>query len=93
MKESEKGVVYQSIVALSMRARQINDQIHAETIAQLDEVRVDSETETVNYEQVAISKKFDELLKPTFFAMKEILADRLHIEKPQIEEDTDLLDE
>lgn len=93
MKESEKGVVYQSIVALSMRARQINDQIRAETIAQLDEVRVDSETETVNYEQVAISKKFDELLKPTFFAMKEILADRLNIAKPQIEEDTDLLDE
>lgn len=93
MKESEKGVVYQSIVALSMRARQINDQIRAETIAQLDEVRVDGETETINYEQVAISKKFDELLKPTFFAMKEILSDRLHIETPQIEEEDELLED
>lgn len=94
MKESEKGVVYQSIVALSMRARQINDQIRAETIAQLDEVvKTDGETETINYEQVAISKKFDELLKPTFFAMKEILADRLHIETPQIEEEDEFLDD
>ncbi len=80
MKESEKGVVYQSIVALSMRARQINDQIHAETMAQLDEVRIDTDSDVINYDQIAVSKKFDELLKPTFFAMKEILNDKLHIE-------------
>lgn len=80
MKESEKGVVYQSIVALSMRARQINDQIRAETIAQIDEVRIDTDSEVVNYDQIAVSKKFDKLLKPTFFAMKEILNDKLHIE-------------
>lgn len=80
MKESEKGTVYQSIVALSMRSRQINDQIRTETLAQLEDVKIDSDSDVINYEQIAISKKFDELLKPTFFAMKEILNNRLHIE-------------
>lgn len=92
MKESEKGVVYQSIVALGMRARQINDQIRAETMAQLDEVRIDSDTDVINYDQIAVSKKFDELLKPTFFAMKEILSDRLHIETPMKDEEESIVE-
>ena len=84
-KESEKGTVYQSIVALGMRAREINEQIRQEIHARLADVIIDSDTEVTNYDQIAVSKEFDHLLKPTFFAMKEILNDKLQMElaKPE----------
>lgn len=87
-KESEKGTVYQSIVALGMRAREINEQIRQEIHARLADVIIDSDTEVTNYDQIAVSKEFDHLLKPTFFAMKEILNDKLTMElvKPEDEE-------
>lgn len=80
MKESEKGTIYQSIVALGIRARDINEQIRAEIHARLADVIVDTETDVTNYDQIAISKEFDHLLKPTFFAMKEIMNGKLKIE-------------
>ncbi len=88
MKESDKGIVYKSIVALGMRARQINDQIRNEIQVRLADVIVDSDTETTNYDQIAISREFDNILKPTFLAMREILENKLTFELavPQVTE-------
>lgn len=85
MKESAKGIVYQSIVALGMRSRQINDQIKNEIQTRLADVITDNDTETTNYDQIAISREFDNMLKPTFLAMREILNDKLHFEFPKVQ--------
>lgn len=89
MKESEKGVVYRSIVAMGMRARQVNDQIRLEIQDRMSDIIIDtSETEnTTNYDQIAISKEFDVIPKPTFFAMQEILDDKLHFTIPDLVEE------
>lgn len=85
MKESAKGIVYQSIVALGMRSRQINDQIKNEIQTRLADVITDNDTETTNYDQIAISREFDNMLKPTFLAMREILNDKLSYEFPKVQ--------
>jgi len=83
MKESEKGTVYQSIVALGMRARQINDQIKSEIQIRLADVIVDTDSDVTNYDQIAVSREFDFLLKPTFFAMREMLNNKITVETNQ----------
>jgi DNA-directed RNA polymerase subunit K/omega len=82
MKESAKGVVYQSIVALGMRSRQINDQIRTEIHTRLADVITDNDSDVTNYDQIAISREFDSMLKPTFIAMKEIMDGKLTYEMP-----------
>ena len=86
MKESAKGSVYQSIVALGYRSRQINDYIRFEIQEKLADVIDGSDTETTNYDQIAISREFDKLTKPTFTAMNEIYTDKLHFTLPEVEE-------
>jgi DNA-directed RNA polymerase subunit K/omega len=81
-KESEKGSIYQSIVALGFRTRQINDDIKMELDARLADVMPTEETEAANFEQIAISKEFDKLPKPTFLAMKELSEDKLVFDLP-----------
>ena len=87
MNESEKGVVYRSIVAMGMRARQVNDQIRAQISERMADIVIDtSETDVTNYDQIAISREFDNIPKPTFFAMKEILEGKLHFSTEEPEE-------
>lgn len=79
MKESDKGIVYRSIVAMGMRARQVNDQIRMEISERMADVIIDNtESDVTNYDQIAISREFDNIPKPTFFAMREIMDDKLH---------------
>lgn len=81
MKESDKGIVYRSIVGMGMRARQINDQIRLEIQDRMADIIIDtSETEVTNYDQIAISREFDSIPKPTFLAMRETLEDKIHME-------------
>ena len=78
MKESEKGSVYESIVAIGFRARQINDDIKYELKLKMqDIIPASDELESINQDQMAISKEFERLPKPTFIAMDEILKDKL----------------
>lgn len=78
MKESAKGSIYQSIVAMGFRARQINDFIKLEMTERMaDIVPTPDDSETVNFDQLSISKEFDKLPKPTFIAMKEIYEEKL----------------
>lgn len=88
MKESAKGSIYQSIVAMGLRSRQINDYIKQELTERLaDVITTGDESEGINYDQIHISREFDKIPKPTFLAMKEIFDDKLHFEIPKEEED------
>jgi len=84
MKESSKGSIYQSIVAMGFRARQINDFIKLEMNERMaDIVPTPDDSDTVNFDQLSISKEFDRLPKPTFIAMKEIYEEKLHFKLEQ----------
>jgi len=83
MKESSKGSIYQSIVAMGLRSRQINDNIKTQLTARLEHVETDQdESEGPNYDKMAISREFDLLAKPTFLAMKEIHDGKLTFKMP-----------
>ena len=78
MKESAKGSVYESIVALGFRARQINDDIKYELKLKMQDFAHSSdEIEPLNQEQTSISKEFERMSKPTFLAMEEMLMGKL----------------
>jgi hypothetical protein len=84
MKESEKGLIYQSIVGMGMRARQINDDIKLEIADRMSDIIIDpNDTEGTNFDQIAISREFDTISKPTFLAMIEIYGDKLTMQEPE----------
>lgn len=73
MIESEKRSIYQSIVAMGVRSRQINADIKREIVDQMEDiVPTADDNETANADQVLISKKFESMPKPSFISMKEI---------------------
>jgi DNA-directed RNA polymerase subunit K/omega len=73
MSESAKGSIYQSIVAMGFRSRQINDDIKYELNTRMaDVIPTADDSDLINYDQLTISKEFDKLPKPTFLAMREI---------------------
>lgn len=79
MKESSKGSIYQSIVAMGIRSRQINDYIKDELTNRMADIipSTTDEADEVNYDQINISKEFEKLPKPTFIAMREIFDSKL----------------
>jgi DNA-directed RNA polymerase subunit K/omega len=80
MEESSKGSIYKSIVAMGMRSRQINDQIKTQLHERLVDVITDGdENEGPNYDQIAISREFDKIPKPTFLAMREMVDGKIHV--------------
>lgn len=84
MHESAKGSIYRSIVAMGVRARQINDQIRTQITERMADVIVDmEESELPNYDQMAISKEFDVIPKPTFLAMREMVDGFIEIRMPE----------
>ena len=83
MKESERGSIYQSIVALGMRARQINDQIKSEFLIRAKDYLTNlEESDEAQKELFEISKDFDIIPKPNFIAMKELMYDKLKFRLP-----------
>jgi len=92
MKESEKGIIYQSIVAMGMRSRQINDDIKNEISERMADIISDpNDTDSTNFDQIAISREFDNISKPTFLAMEEIFDEKISYDLPEQEntENTD----
>lgn len=89
MQESEKGTVYQSIIAMGFRARQINDDIKRELTSRMADVITTDETEGANFDQIHISREFDRIPKPTFLAMKEVKDGKLKWELPREENEED----
>ena len=87
MVESAKGSIYQSIVAMGFRSRQINDQIKYQLSRRMEHVENDAdESEGPNYDKLAISREFDVLPKPTFQSMKEISTGQLTYRLPDAKE-------
>ncbi len=80
MKESEKGLIYKSIVALGFRARQINDSIKNEIHERMADIIDSGDADCANFDQIEISREFDRMPKPTFIAMKEIYENKLRFE-------------
>ena len=87
MEESSKGSIYKSIVAMGQRSRQVNDQIKVQISERLADVIDDSEeADGPNADQIAISKEFDRLAKPTFIAMREMIEGKVHVDMEQSDE-------
>ncbi len=83
MIESQKRSIYQSIVAMGVRARQINADVKSEIMEQMEDiVPTADDNEIANADQVNISKKFEMMPKPSFIAMKEIFDGDLDYELP-----------
>ncbi len=85
--ESKVENIYESIVVLSKRAQQINEEIKIEFNQRLEEVQSklmsedSDEPETMetvtNPEQVLIAREFEKRPKPTQLAIEELLDSRL----------------
>lgn len=85
MKESSQGSLYEAIVGIGLRARQVNDQIKTQLQARLADIITDNdETEGTNFDQLAISREFDSIAKPTFIAMREAMDEKIHRELPKV---------
>lgn len=83
MSESAKGSIYQAIVAMGMRSRQINDDIKMQLASKMEHLDNDTEdSDTPNLDKLAVSREFDVLPKPTFMAMKEISDGKLTFRFP-----------
>jgi len=68
--------IYEAVVIMGKRARQINDELKENLNRRLEAVisqTDDTEGETPNYDQLEISKEFDRFPKPTFLALDEML--------------------
>lgn len=84
MKESSRGSIYQAIVAMGIRARQINSDIKEEIKERMEDIIPTSdETEVANTDQINISREFEVMPKPSFMAMKEMFDDDLTFELPK----------
>ena len=86
MVESEKRSIYQSIVAMGVRSRQINADMKREIVELMEDiVPTSDDNEIANADQVLISKRFEIMPKPSFIAMKEIFEGDLDYVIPEVE--------
>ena len=78
MKESKKGSIYESIVAMGFRARQINDDMRYEWRLKMQDImQSNEENDSINPDQTEISMSFERYPKATFLAMHEMFSDKL----------------
>lgn len=71
----EATSIYEAIVVMSRRARQINDELKENLSRRLESVMSsgDEEGDITNFDQLEISREFDRIPKPTFLALDEML--------------------
>ena len=82
------GNIYQSVVVVSKRARQISTNIKEELNSKLAEfaTTVDNLEEIFeNREQIEISRFYERMPKPTILATEEFLEDKILYRKPEEE--------
>ncbi len=85
MKASLQGSLYEAIVAIGLRARQINDQIRNQYLARIADLEDVEEDGAANFDKLRISREFDRIPKPTFLAMREMMDDKLRWWYPNTE--------
>lgn len=79
--------IYEAIVVISKRARQINDQLRDDLSRRLADVINPNEDDNdiMNFDQLAISREFDRIPKPTFLALEEVLEGKVSHRYKEIE--------
>lgn len=86
--DKNTGNLYQSLVAVSKRANQIERKLKEELDDKLMEFSssVDNLEEIFeNREQIEISKFYERLPKPSIIAIEEFLSDKVYYRKPELE--------
>ncbi|WP_051203457.1 DNA-directed RNA polymerase subunit omega [Hugenholtzia roseola] len=86
---SHTGNIYESLMSVSKRARQISTQLKEELNQKIAEFNTASDSlEEVfeNREQIEVSKYYERLPKPSITALDELLANELIIKNPHREE-------
>lgn len=85
------GNIYESLVIISKRADQINDEVRAELHDKLEEFATSAETlEEIfdNKEQIEVSKHYENLPKPMAIATDEWLNGQVYFRNPAREQQT-----
>lgn len=83
------GNVYESLVIISKRANQANDELREELHEKLEEFATNQESlEEIfeNKEQIEVSKYYEGLPKPHAIAMAEFLEGKVYFRHPEVEE-------
>lgn len=85
--ESKTANIYEAVVVISKRARQINNEINDQIKSQLGNIEVDEESGDQNIDRESIISEFDRKAKPTSIAIKELFDDNLDFEYDDKEQD------
>ena len=72
--------LYEAVMIISKRARQINTEINDQIKSQLGNIEVDEESGEQTIDRESIISEFDRKAKPTSIAIEEILDDKLDYE-------------
>ncbi len=86
--QKETGNIYYSVVVLSKRADQVNDQIREELNEKLEDfVSASDNLEEIfeNREQIEISRFYERLPKPSSIAIEELLEGKIYFRNPAYE--------
>lgn len=85
--ESKTANLYEAVVVISKRARQINNEINDQIKSQLGNIEVDEESGDQNIDRESIISEFDRKAKPTSIAIRELFDDNLDFEYDDKEQD------
>ena len=85
--ESKTANLYEAVVVISKRARQINNEINDQIKSQLGNIEVDEESGDQNIDRESIIAEFDRKAKPTSIAIRELFDDNLDFEYDDKEQD------
>ena len=85
--ESKTDNLYEAVIVISKRARQINTEINDQIKSQLGNIEVDEESGDQNIDRESIISEFDRKAKPTSIAIEELFDDNLDFEYEDKEQD------
>jgi len=85
--ESKTDNLYEAVIVISKRARQINTEINDQIKSQLGNIEVDEESGDQNIDRESIISEFDRKAKPTSIAIEELFDDNLDFEYKDKEQD------
>ncbi len=86
--EAKAENIYEAIVIMSKRARQINEERKIEFNQQVELVQTKTETDEevdANPDQLRISLEFEKRMKPTEVSLEEIMTDTLEFRYKEVE--------
>ena len=78
--ENKAKSLYEAVIIISRRARQINTEITEQIKAHLGNIEVDEESGEDIIDRISIISEFDKKAKPTTLAIEEIIKDKLEFE-------------